>query len=756
MKLIPHFIVVEEKYLCNNRKMKFSRSELFLTSLTFSGFIIFFLNYPFWSPLLFIPFMAFCNSVLSTKRRKLRSVKYYFPFISGLLIFVMKLFYWDHPDLRTRVGNLLLITIFFSIYSIFKKNRIIEKLVRSLNGNSLRTRLVILFLLSQMIFILASAVIVLKGVELVGDEPHYLAISQSISKDGDLNVFNQYARDEYREFINYRLTHHSKVGKGFKKWYSFHLPGLSFTLAPFFLLKIPIPLLYFLVRIYLGLFAALLGVVVYLLTLKIWKREKLSLFIFFSFMFTAPVFFYSFHIFAELQVLLLILSSIWFSLFKDNIRRKDLLYAGLFLGMTVFWGMKYIIFISLFSLFFFIKKFREKDLKSGLTFVVFPAAFMLLFLVYLYFAYGSLSPMSVYTGVLTEAQKVEYSEGMKSIKIQNRIETLFDYFFDQRDGLILYSPIYLFFFPGLILALKNFRKYYPHLVISIASFVYLLYHGYSTVRPGYCPQARYLLPVIWTLMLFVIIYYIESNNKIFKKLYIFIPFYSGFIILYQIFNPFTLYQSTTHNYLDRSGLIFQKLGNIHIDIPSMLPSFVKVDGNFSHLPNLIFLFMLIIFIYFSLRNTELKKAIGLQYIAFIFLFVIFSLFPRVALFNPVKVRTERGVSFLIHGNQYPKSDILSEYVIQNKDSSSRAITFSTIKKFKKIDLDLFGHSQNGTIELTNFNRAPEEISIRNGMQKTVTIADLRYKKRGVRYFYTLNFSFCYCLNRGINIRIVPH
>ncbi|MCK5004397.1 MAG: hypothetical protein KAS21_04880 [Candidatus Aminicenantes bacterium] len=736
--------------------MKFSRSELFLIILTFSGFVTFFLNYPFWSPLLFVPFIAFCNSIFSKKRRKLRTVKYFFPFISGLLIFVMNLFFWDLPDFKTRVGNLLLITLFFSIYSIFKKNGIVGKTIGFFNGRGLRTRLVMLFLISQMIFIMASAVIVMKGVELVGDEPHYLAISQSLAKDGDLNVFNQYARDEYREFINYRLTHHSKVGKGFKKWYSFHLPGLSFTLAPFFLLKIPIPLLYFLVRIYLGLFASLLGVVVYMLSLKIWRREKLSLFIFFTFMFTAPVFFYSFHIFAELQVLLLILLSIWFSLFKDNIRRRDILFAGLLLGMTVFWGMKYLIFISLFSLFFFIKKFREKDVRSGLAFAVFPAAFILVFFIYLYFAYGSLSPMSVYTGVLTESQKMEYLEGMQSIKIQNRIETLFDYFFDQRDGLILYSPIYLFFFPGLIFALKNFKRYYPHLIISIASFVYLLYHGYSTVRPGYCPQARYLLPVAWTLMLFAIIYYVESRNKIFKKLFIFIPFYSVFITIFQIFNPFTLYQSTTHNYLDRSGLVFQKLGNIHIDLPSILPSFVKVEGNFSHLPNLIFLFLVFVFIYLSLKEFELKKPGPLPFIVFIILFIVFSLFPRVALYNPVKIKTDAGVSFLVHGNPYPKSDILEEYSLNIKDSFKGTITISTIKKLKQIGLLISGQQDRGEITLSGIDMPSVVIGVKENTDKDFHVTDLHYKKIKGRYFYTLHFSLCYRLFDGLNIKVIPY
>ncbi|MEN8223253.1 MAG: hypothetical protein ABFR36_08345, partial [Acidobacteriota bacterium] len=629
--------------------------------------------------------------------RKKRSFRHFFPYISGLLIFPMKIFYWDHIDFTNRVGNLLLIILIFSIYSYVKKNGLIEKLIDLFNHKSLRSRIVILFLLSQMIFISASGIIVLKGVELVGDEPHYLAISQSITKDGDLNVFNQYARDEYREFIDYRLTHHSKVGKGFKKWYSFHLPGLSFTLAPFFLFKIPFPFLYFLIRVYLGIFGTLLGIIVYLMSLKIWKREKLSFFIYFVFMFTAPVFFYSFHIFAELQVLLLLLLSIWFALFKDNRKRKNILLSGFLLGLTVFWGMKYLIFISIFSFLFFIMKIREKDLKSGLIFAIFPALFVILFFLYLYSAYGNFSPMSVYTGVLTESQKVEYAEGMKSIKIQNRIETLFDYFFDQRDGLILYNPFYLFFFPGLILALKNFRKYYPHILISASSFIYLLYHGYSTVRPGYCPQARYLLPVAWTLILFSVIYFVESRNRIFKKVYVLLPIYSFFIILFQIFNPFTLYQSTTHNYLDRNGLLFQKLGNICFDIPSFLPSFIKVDGNFRYLPNIIFLALFVLFIYFSLKKSEFKKSISPGLPVFIILFAVFSLFPRVSLYNPVKVKTKGGVQFLVHGNQYPKSDVIDEYVLSTRNSSTRTVTISTIKQMKKIDLYLYGHSNEGTL-----------------------------------------------------------
>ncbi len=734
--------------------MKLKIWELSYKILILSGFILFFFHYSPYSPLLFIPFFLFLVSVLSKKRRVKGTYKLFIPYSSGIFIFVMKMFYWDKFDFSRRVGNLLLISFVFFLYLVIKEKDTIRRSVKFFNERSLGSRIMILIFSSQIIFIAASSIIVLKGVELVGDEPHYLAISQSIAKDGDLNVFNQYARNEYRDFINYRLTHHSKVGKGFKKWYSFHLPGLSFTLAPFFFFKLSNPILYLTVRIFLGFFGSALGVLIYLISLKLWKNKKLSLFVFSVFLFTTPVFFYSIHIFAELQVLLLLMLSLWFALFKENIVRKDFFISGFFLGLTVFWGMKYLIFIVIFSFLFIFSRIRKRDFKGGFAFALFPFLFFILFFLYLYFAYGNFSPMSVYTGIMTESQKVEYLEGMKSIKIRNRIETLFDYFFDQRDGLIPYNPFYLFFFPGLIIAFKKFRYYFPHLMISSASFVYLLYHGYSTVRPGYCPQARYLLPVVWTLMLFSVIFYLETKNKTFKKIFIFIPLYPFFITLFQIFNPFTLYQSTTHNYLDRSGLLFQKLGNIYFDLSKGVPSFVKVDGNFKYIPNIIFIMLTIIFILLSLKKSEYFRIKYISTFLFILMFTLFSLFPRVPLYNPVKVKPGVGLPFLFHGNRFPKTDAVGKFVLFLPGGSDKSVTLSTIKEVEKIKLRFYGNEDSGTVKVVNFNKIDKEVKIIAKMEKEISLTSPDYKRKKGRFYYTINFTSCYCLKRGISIGFI--
>lgn len=731
------------------------RKEMIFKILTLIGFVTFFFNYPVYSPFLVIPFIFFLFTRPFSKKGRSENSSLFFPYSSGLIIFIMRLFYWDSVDLSVRIKYLLILSLIFTIFLYIKKNNSFERFLNFFNSLKIKNRLILIFIFTEIVFIIVSGILVIKGVELVGDEPHYLAISHSIAKDGDINVFNQYARDEYRDFINYRLQHHTKVGKGFKKWYSFHLPGLSFTLVPFFLLKLSNPLLYFLIRSFLGLFGSLLAVMVYLISLKVWRKEKLSLFIYGVFTFTTPVFFYSIHIFAEAQVLLFLLIAVYLGLLKEDNKRENALWAGFFLGIIVFWGLKYIIFISIFSAGFLILQFKNKKLSNGLVFLIFPLFFMTLFFIFLWFAYGSFSPMSVYTGVMTETQSAEYYQGIKDIKIGNRIETLFDYFFDQRDGLLLYNPFYFFFFPGLILALKKFREYYPFLLISAASFIYLLYHGYSTVRPGFCPQARYLLPVMWTLMLFSVIYYLESRNRLFKRFFIIVPFYSFFISIYQVFNPFTLYQSTTHNYLDRSGLLFQKLSNVYLDLSKLLPSFIKVEGNEKYIPNIIFLIIFTGLIIFSLKQIKwngFSKGFPLILLS---LFFILSFFPRVHLYNPVKVKTGAGISFLVHGNPYPKSDTLKEYVLEIRNSSRGIITISTIKKLKGVDFYLSGHPDWGKVTLINSRKSPVVFSLMKDQPRKIEVSTPEFKKIKGRYFYTFNFKLCYRIVKSLNIKVIP-
>ena len=240
---------------------------------------------------------------------------------------------------------------------------------------------------------------------LAGDEPHYLAISQSLARDGDLNVFNQYFRGGFKEFLDVKtLPAHGTWGKGFKKIYSYHLPGVAFTVAPFFFFKLSPPLLYFLVRSFLGLFGALLAVLVYLFGLRLWRSRSLALFATFVFTLGAPVFFYSFHLFPEVQAMLLVLGALYILLYKCREHGGRCLWAGLLLGSAMFWGVKYALFIYPFTLGFCAYWLWRRKYRQALLLLVFPLLFQALFFYYLHAAYGSFSPNAVYYGMLNPEQ----------------------------------------------------------------------------------------------------------------------------------------------------------------------------------------------------------------------------------------------------------------------------------------------------------------------------------------------------------------
>jgi hypothetical protein len=601
------------------------------------------------------------------KRQDRRMEGILLPFAAGLLVWIVRLFYWDRFDLAERVNNLLLLSLLFSLFLLVRKFRLLPRLAGFFNGLSLKKRLILIVVVLESIFIFTSVVLTHKQVTLVGDEPHYMIIAQSIARDFDLNVANQYYQKQYREFLAIdSLGIHGYYGKWDPHFegpkpgdaetrqkkkdsyiYSIHLPGISFTLAPFLLLKLTPTALYILTRCFLGLFAAALGVLVYLISLKLWNRPNLSLFILVVFSLTSPVFFYSSHIYPELQVLLLVTAALYLLLFSQKRGNWTVLLAGFSLSLLLFWGVKYAIFMYLFTAGFFVYFLVKRQYKRAMLLIVFPLVSQALFLLYLYTAYGNLSPMSVY---MNEGQKKNFWVMIsRVITLKMRVEALLDYLFDQKDGLLLYNPFYFFAFPGLILALKRFKKYWVHLLISIPAALFVLSYAFMTHRGGYCPQARPLVPVVWALLLLGVIYVVESRNELFKKIYYYVPLYSLFVVAYQIFHPLTIYQSTTTRSLHRAGLLFQQWSNFHIYLPDFLSSFVKVGTNHRYLPNIVILALFAALVVIALLPLKKIRLGALFPVAFAILFALFVLFPRVPTYNPTLVERDGVIAHRIYG-----------------------------------------------------------------------------------------------------------
>src|SRR5262245_39776425 len=69
-----------------------------------------------------------------------------------------------------------------------------------------------------------------------GDEPHYLVITQSLLKDGDLQIENNHRARDYAQYFDADLKPDYLVRGRNGAIYSIHAPGVSALVAPAFAL----------------------------------------------------------------------------------------------------------------------------------------------------------------------------------------------------------------------------------------------------------------------------------------------------------------------------------------------------------------------------------------------------------------------------------------------------------------------------------------------------------------------------------------
>jgi hypothetical protein len=72
--------------------------------------------------------------------------------------------------------------------------------------------------------------------EASGDEPHYLVMAQSLWREGDLDLRDNYSREDWREYRSGATEPHYAAPRQDGRPFPGHAPGLSFLLAPVYAL----------------------------------------------------------------------------------------------------------------------------------------------------------------------------------------------------------------------------------------------------------------------------------------------------------------------------------------------------------------------------------------------------------------------------------------------------------------------------------------------------------------------------------------
>ncbi|MFC2156731.1 hypothetical protein ACFLT9_02720 [Acidobacteriota bacterium] len=590
---------------------------------------------------------------------KSHEVLIFMPLLFFFLVPLANIHYISAEDLRSRLTLLLLAVLFSMGYMkaielrhLFRNNpAVLKTWSERFACISSKKKILLLFLIALVLYNCGSLLIISRGIEFSGDEPHYLIISHSLLNDGDIDLSNNYNNREYREYMPPQTELDPHIAPGTKRRYSFHSPGFSGLMLPFYAFASLFKgkAFAFIIRFFMSLIGALLGIQIFLYAKQAWKKETTALKIWALFCFTSPIYFYSIHFYPELLITLLSLYIFRMLTFKAALDRKLLLGIGFVLSTFIwFHAIKYVIIagcLILYGLWVLIRKHGIK--RELLYFLLFPVILTILHLAFQHSVYGSFSPSAISTqGQAGSLGFIEYVKAVfTDIPFRYRWETLAGFFLDQKDGFLLYAPFYFFAFLGVVEMFRHKRRDLFALLFVISP--YILFTAFMTQRTGYAPQARPVISVAWGFIVLVGYFLVHNKKKIFSVLFSISVFISSIFVYLMANNPFSLYQLTTFGETERGGTLFYLLSNLHFSLPKFLPSFLKLeDGRW--LPNIIWLAGIGFFIFFYMIIKKHDFQVGTRHqLVFVSLslavfFVGFVLFPRPVLLYPQNTSFSSG------------------------------------------------------------------------------------------------------------------
>jgi hypothetical protein len=587
-----------------------------------------------------------------------------------------------------------------------------------------------------------------KGKAFIGDEPYYLLTAHSIYKDKDINVANNYEDEDWFEFYpkerypNLRISAYARWGKkGGGHLYHINQPGISVLIQPFYWLSrlFQGTTRIFILKGSLSIWAILLGLQIFLLSNELWKNEKRSLFLWFLYSFTAPIFFYSFHLYPEIPIALFSLYVFRKARAPGNLTIFSYIFCGFLLSLFFWFGLKYN--MIFWPLVIVCSYYFLKEKKAGwkiLYFLVPPFLSMGLNYYYIYILFGSFNPIAIYEGVINPDIIKNFKEIMRHTPIMLRIDTFFDYFLDQRDGLFLYAPLYFFAFLGVIEAFRRSKK--DFFALLFIPSLYLGNYAFFAHRQGGCPQGRVLTPISWVLILFVG-YFIFHNRKKLYTIFLGAACWIGFISIFLLLrNPSFLYQPTTHEYTFRGADLFLSLSNLNFYLPGYLPSFVKTN-NLGYLPNYVWLGMILLFIAGYMIKKDIKlPSFRYSYVAAILIGLLifgawFSLYPRTVLLFPEKASYSpaKEIGFYSPGaNARMKNP--GEFFL-NKGEREYVFNFASWKEIKKLHLEFGSQHSTCTAEISLFDETLFKGETSKELKRLSYISPPRYKHKNTNLYH---------------------
>jgi hypothetical protein len=264
------------------------------------------------------------------------------------------------------------------------------------------------------------------SVEASGDEIDYLLMAQSIWREGDLDLRDNFARGDYREYVPglHRMPAgtHRADGRPFPT----HSSGLSFLIAPVYALGKRAGCV-----VFLSIVAAALGLLVRRLALQAGADEGAALLAWAAAV-GPPVFFYTHFLYTEVVCAFAIALAL--RLLLSSPGPGGAVGAALALAALPWLHLK----VALVSLALGVFALFRLRSRARLAFALTAAAMALVYLGYMWSVFGSPDPLALY-GSRVPKPMARMTPG----------RTLLGIFLDGGFGLLVYAPVFVLGLAGL-------------------------------------------------------------------------------------------------------------------------------------------------------------------------------------------------------------------------------------------------------------------------------------------------------------------
>jgi hypothetical protein len=332
--------------------------------------------------------------------------------------------------------------------------------------------------------LIACALYLITGFRLVGlipggDEPHYLVITQSLLKDGDLKIENNHTQGDYREYFPGRLAPDFLRRGTNGQIYSVHAPGLPAVVAPAFAL-----FGYSGVAVFLSIVAAIGTALLWRASYLLTGSSGAAWFGWAAGALTVPFFFQSFAVYPDGIGATFVLFAV-LPLVEEprHIGKARWFAIGVDLALLPWLHTRFAVLAAAMGVTLALRLIGSPEGRSRLAVLVAaPLVSAPAWFGFFRAIYGTFNPSAPYGGD-TQSTPANILNGMSAL------------FFDQQFGVLPYAPVYAVCIGGLV-ALGRRR---PRLALELLAIVvpYLLVTSmFHMWWAGSVSPARLLVPLL--------------------------------------------------------------------------------------------------------------------------------------------------------------------------------------------------------------------------------------------------------------------